>query len=171
MPLLAHIGVGLMAKKALPKIPLWALLVCAMGPDIIAGFLFFTPIWTSHGVFMGIIWSIFSAIITFLILIITSKKKIDNKEKNSIKPDKIPLTSILIGLLVFSHIFLDFVGWPMSVIDPTRITGIPIFFDVTQTIGLGVYKTWFGALSMEFGFLIIGIIVYRVTLKKLSQIE
>ena len=40
MPLLAHFGMGFAGKRLAPQIPLWALLVSALGPDVIALFLF-----------------------------------------------------------------------------------------------------------------------------------
>jgi hypothetical protein len=67
--------------------------------------------------------------------------------------------SIIIGLVVFSHWILDFIGWPMSVVDSTA-TGVPLLFNDTVNIGLGVYSSWIGALLMDLGVFAVGFVLY-----------
>ncbi len=55
----------------------------------------------------------------------------------------------------------------MSVIDPNA-TGVPLLFDDTVNIGLGVYSTWFGALLMDIGVFAVGLIIYIYYLKKVK---
>ncbi|MFW9943314.1 MAG: hypothetical protein ACFFFT_19925 [Candidatus Thorarchaeota archaeon] len=151
MPALAHLGIGLATKRFAPQIPLWALLISSMILDILS-FIFIFALWITHGFFMSVIWSIAAFILTFLITkMINSKKEQQNKEFLQI--------SIIITLVVFSHWVLDFIGWPMSVID-SNATGVPVLFDDSVNIGLGVYSTWVGALLMDLGLFVVGFIVY-----------
>jgi len=55
---------------------------------------------------------------------------------------------------------LDFIGWPLSVWVPDP-TGIPFFFSDTPNYGLGVYRTWTGALIMDLGILLFGILIFN----------
>ena len=159
MPALAHFGIGLAAKRLFPQIPLWALLVSAMAIDILS-FIFILALWPSHGLFMALVWSASSIVITVLITTLLNSKK--NQEI------KILYTSLAIGFLVFSHWVLDFIGWPMSVMVPDA-TGVPLLFNDSLTIGLGVYSTWFGALTMDIGVFVIGLAIYlhyKIRIKK-----
>jgi hypothetical protein len=159
MPALAHIGIGLAAKRFLPKIPLWALLISVMVIDLLVGIFFFAT-WITHGLFMAVIWSIVTMIITALITMHLNSKNKQDKTKKSISWSDVNLnTTLIIGLLVFSHWVLDFIGWPMSAIDPNA-TGVPLLFNDAVNIGLGAYSTWFGALLMEIGVFVLGLGLY-----------
>lgn len=93
-----------------------------------------------------------------------------NSKNGQDKRRKLAILSIVIGLLVLSHWVLDFIGWPMSVIDPNA-TGVPLLFDDTVNIGLGVYSTWFGALLMDIGVFVVGLAVYFHYVKKVKNIK
>jgi hypothetical protein len=159
MPALAHIGVGFAVKRFFPKIPLWGLLISVMAIDILAGVFIFAT-WISHGLFMSIVWSLVSIVITSLIKMRQSSKNEQGKINKSVKWKlenlQIPL---IIGLLVFSHWVLDFIGWPMTAVYSSA-TGVPILFDDTVNIGLGVYSTLFGALLMDIGLFVLGLAIY-----------
>ena len=128
MPALAHIGIGLAAKRFFPEIPLWGLLVSVMAIDLLS-FIFLLTTWLSHGLFMAVVWSVSaSLIITLITRLLNSKKK---------QHINILYTSVIIGILVFSHWILDFIGWPMTVINPD-LTGVPLLFSDSVTSGLGV---------------------------------
>lgn len=114
----------------------------------------------SHGLFMAVVWSVIAVLFTTLI---TYYQDLKNESEISVKRNF--RTGVFIGLLVFSHWILDFIGWPMTVIDSTA-TGVPILFDMTQTIGLGVYRTWTGALIMELAMFIVGLVLYLYYKKK-----
>ncbi|MFX0029913.1 MAG: hypothetical protein ACFE8B_11930 [Candidatus Hermodarchaeota archaeon] len=168
MPALAHIGIGLAAKRLFPKIPLWALLISTMAIDLLVGPFFFAT-WITHGLFMSVIWSIFAIVITILVKMRLNSKNEQDKGSNSSNWNREVLyPSLSIGLLVFSHWVLDFIGWPMNVIDPNA-TGVPILFDDTITIGLGVYRTWVGALLMDIGVFVAGLIIYLHYIKKVKK--
>jgi hypothetical protein len=76
--------------------------------------------------------------------------------------------SLVIGLLIFSHWILDLIGWPMTVINPNSI-GTPLLFDDAVNIGLGLYSSWFGALLMDIGVFVLGLIPYLLYLKKAKK--
>ena len=167
MPALAHLGIGLATKRFAPQIPLWALLISSMVLDILS-FIFIFALWITHGLFMSVVWSIITMLITALITIrLKSKKGQDKRENLTIWSAEILHISVIIGLLVFSHWILDFIGWPMSVIDPNA-TGVPLLFDDTVNIGLGVYSTWFGALLMDIGVFVVGLAVYIHYMKRVK---
>jgi hypothetical protein len=161
MPLLAHFGIGLASKRIVPNLPLWFLLIDALFLDIMSIF-FINKIWMTHGLIMALIWTAVMMVSTFIILKIIQNKRI--KQNKPILNIKIAPTSIIAGFIVFSHWILDFIGWPMTVVNPTQ-TGVPIFFDLSTTFGLGVYTTWFGAIGMDLGVFMIGLIIYFRTKK------
>jgi hypothetical protein len=158
---LAHLGVGLAAKPVAPKVPLVVLLVSAYVIDIVWGVFFFAGIehlpqpgltttspW-SHGLFMSVIWSVLAALLAALI------------SRNA-------RISIVIGLLVFSHWVVDFISHPMTAVFPGD-TGLPLFFEGSPTVGLGVWSTQLGVNIGEYGTLILGLVIYFLTLIKLSK--
>ena len=164
MPALAHLGIGLVTKRFFPQIPLWALLIGSMFLDIVAIIFFFSATWITHGLFMGVFWSIISVIATKFIVMRLNTTNEQDKRRKSTK------WSIIIGFLVLSHWILDFMGWPMSVIDPNAM-GIPLLFDDTVNVGLGGYSTWFGALLMDLGVFLVGLSVYFYYVKKVKNIK
>ena len=152
-----HLGLGFAAKRIAPKVPLWALLVATEVLDVLfaifqaasmeymavstfdinKGLQILSPGWTpwSHGLFMSIVWSILTTVITYLIL-------------RNIRP------SILLGLLVFSHWVLDFI---------VHIPDLPLFFECSSLLGLGLWGTGPGVIIsaiLEIGFLVGGVAVY-----------
>lgn len=84
---IGHFGVGLAAKRTAPKMPLVVLLVAPMLLDILWVTFSFTGvepnIW-SHGLFMSVVWSLVTSVLTGLI---THNFRV----------------SLITGLLVFSH--------------------------------------------------------------------
>lgn len=164
MPAIAHIGVGFAAKRITPSIPVIYLIIAAEFIEIVFFVLVaagiesmpqpdkspFSPY--SHGVFMGIIWSLVAAWLTFLL---SKNRKV----------------SIVIGILVLSHTFLDIIASPKLAFYPTD-TQMPVFFNDSFSIGLGFFKYKTIALISEFGFLIVGLFIYFFTVRKVkSQTE
>jgi hypothetical protein len=158
MPAIAHVGLGFAAKKIAPDISVIILIIAAELIEIVF-FVFvaagvenmplsdkapFSPY--SHSVIMGIIWSVVAALITFLI---TKNKKV----------------SIIIGLLVLSHTILDIIASPKLAFYPTD-TRMPVFFNDSLSLGLGLFKYKTIALISEFGFLIAGLLIYFLTVRK-----
>lgn len=155
MPAIAHIGVGFAAKRFAPKVPVIYLILAAEFIEI----MFFAFVLSglermpepnsspyapfSHSLIMGIFWSI---VIGSLTVLITKNQR----------------TSIIISLLVFSHTVLDIIASPKLAFYPTDIA-MPIFFDNSVSIGLGLFKYKTVALVSEFGILAVGIIMYLLT--------
>ncbi|MFX1437028.1 MAG: hypothetical protein ACFFAA_07420 [Promethearchaeota archaeon] len=168
MPALAHFGIGLATKRFAPQVPLWVLLISAMFIDILS-FIFLSAVWISHGLFMSVFWSIIAMIITALITMFLNSKREQNKLTKSLSWSMININfTLIIGLIVFSHWILDFIGWPMTFIGINDI-GTPLLFDDSVNIGLGVYTTWFGALSMDIGVFAVGLALYIHYIKKVKK--
>ncbi len=159
---IAHASIGLMAKSIAPKAPLWALLAATQVPDL----LFFgfqaagiehqgvstmdfnqglkiitlgSTPW-SHGLFMCIAWSLVVTVIAFLFYH-------DRR------------TSIVLGSLVFSHWVLDFIIY----------SNLPLFFDNSQLVGLGLLNSGLGVILgilLEIGLIVGGIVIYLKTRKR-----
>ncbi len=147
-----HIGVALASKPLAPKASIGVLLIAATTIDLLCGI--FTAIgiesvdmttgiskipW-SHGLFMSVVWSILVFIVTYFI---TRNSKM----------------SIILGLLVFSHWILDFISHPMGM-GKTLPKDLPVLFDNSLKVGLGLYNSVVAALITELGLLAAGIFVY-----------
>jgi len=161
MAALAHMGVGLATKRVAPKIPTWILLASAYVIDFIWGAFYLAgiehypqlePVTTnpwSHGLFMSVIWSVLAALIA---------ARISRDFR----------TSLIIGLLVFSHWVVDFISHPMTAVFPGD-TGLSLFFDGSPTVGLGLWSTQLGVNIGEYGTLAVGFVIYLLTLRKLKR--
>lgn len=149
-----HIGVGLAAKPAAPKAPLGALLFSATAIDTLWGVFALTGIealdtsgnsslqW-SHGLFMGVVWSVAGFGLAFLL---TRDRR----------------TSLVIGLLVLSHWVLDFVSHPMGM-GKELPPDLPLLFEGSPKVGLGLYNSVVAALITDFGLLTVGSAIYLST--------
>ncbi len=148
-------------KRFAPKIPLWALLVGCMFLDILS-IIFLPALWPSHGLAMALVWTLVATLSAALIVWFYNSKN-DNSGLS------VSHTSLVFGLLVFSHWILDFIGWPMTVGDPnSTATAVPLLFNDIETIGLGVYSTLFGALLMDLGVFLVGLIIYLLHRRDLN---
>ncbi|MFX0137084.1 MAG: hypothetical protein ACFFDN_25825, partial [Candidatus Hodarchaeota archaeon] len=151
-----------------PQIPLWVLLISAMFIDILS-FIFISAIWISHGLFMSVIWTFIAMLVTALFTMRLNLKREQNKTNKSLSWSMVNLDiTMIIGILVFSHWVLDFIGWPMTAIGLNDI-GTPLLFDDAVNIGLGVYTTLFGALSMDIGVFVVGLGLYIHYVKKVKK--
>ncbi len=153
---IAHASIALMVKPLVPKAPLWALIAAAEVPDILffgfqaAGierqavtkmdfghglqYLTLPFIPWSHGLTMCIVWSLIAGGLAYLF--------IHNRQ-----------ASAVIGLMVFSHWVLDFTVYPI----------MPVFFDQSRMIGLGLMTSqpgFIAAILLEIG--LIGGGIYRI---------
>ena len=139
---LGHIAPALFAKSAAPKVPLLALVIAAETNDILyflfssvgieakgvitamdfsQGVKYLAPVsnpW-SHGLFMSIIWAVLAAAIAFFFY---RDRRI----------------SAILGLVVFSHWLLDFL----------MHANLPLFFDGSPQVGLGLENSGTGFLVM-----------------------
>jgi membrane-bound metal-dependent hydrolase YbcI (DUF457 family) len=159
---LAHASIGLMAKPIAPKAPLWVLLAATQVPDLLCfgfqavgmehgavtqldfdhGLQYVSPasISWSHGLFMAIVWSV---VVGGIALLFYRDRR----------------TSIVVGLMVFSHWVLDFIVYP----------NLPVLFDDSPLIGLGLITSGSGLIMgiiLEIGLIAGGIAIYLVTRKR-----
>ena len=149
--LFGHIAVGLAARPVAPKASLGALLLSTTAIDTLAGAFALTGIegvdaggasaipW-SHGLFMAVVWSIAGLAVAFLL---TRDRR----------------TVIVIGLVVFSHWVLDFISHPMG-LGRDLAPDLPLLFEGSPKVGLGLYNSVVAALITEFGLFAGGIAVY-----------
>ena len=159
---LTHLGIGLMSKRIAPNLPLWFLIVCAYFIDIIFFLLLIPGIevlpltdqityapW-SHSLFMAIVWT----------LLITAIFHYSNRDSR---------TSIIVGMLIFSHWVIDFISQPMTYVFP--MNGGPLLhpFGDSIVLGLGMWSTKMGVILGEFGILLLGFVIYILTWKNLRS--
>lgn len=162
---IAHASIALMAKPIAPKAPLWALLAATQVPDLLSfgfhaagmetyavtqldfehGLRYVSQpsIAWSHGLFMSMVWSVVVGAIAFLTF----------RERR---------TSIVIGLMVFSHWFLDFIVYP----------NMPLLFNGSPKIGLGLITSGPGLIAgiiLEIGLIVGGIVLYLKTRKRTTS--
>lgn len=163
---LGHLAIGFGAKPIAPIAPLWALLLASEVPDLLflgleaAGIEYQAVTQTdlnqglqiinpgsnpwSHGFIMTAVWAILVAGIAFLFF--------RNRR-----------TSIVLGLLVLSHWVLDFLVHPPE---------LPLLFDGSPLIGLGLWSSGFGliiSVILELVLLAVGIAIYLRTRKRKSE--
>ncbi|MHA2298880.1 MAG: hypothetical protein ACXAEU_16775 [Candidatus Hodarchaeales archaeon] len=159
---LTHLAVGIASKNIAPKMPVWILVLCAYLIDILFMIFMITGIeqlplpdqvgtapW-SHSLFMAIIWSV-------LATLITSRFWHDSR------------TSVIIGLLVFSHWIIDFISQPMTFLFAYSASPLLHPFGGAPSIGLGAWSTGMGVILGEFGSLIIGIAIYFFTWRQIQN--
>ena len=153
---IGHLAPGLMAKSTMPKVPLWVFLLAAETSDLL--YFAFTAIgiekpatttmdfnqgvryltqgsvpW-SHGLFMSVVWSVVVAGIAFLFW----------RDRR---------VSSLLGIVVFSHWALDFL----------MHSNLPVFFDGSPLVGLGLENSGPGFLFItifDLVILAVGMAVY-----------
>jgi hypothetical protein len=147
---LAHIGAGFMAKRVVPSISIWIILLASEFIELL--WIFFALIgleslgnspW-SHSLFMSIIWSIL-----FGIIMAINYKNYKN--------------GIVLGIIVFSHWIIDFITHPMGAISgtPNMAADLPIFFGNTPKAGLGLYNhSMMLSIVIDVGITILGIALY-----------
>jgi hypothetical protein len=148
---IGHFAVAFAAKPATPKVNIFVLLLCTL----ILDFLFFLfalvglegitkEIYWSHSLFMSVVWSVAFGLLGLLIYR-------DHR------------AGLVVGLLVFSHWFLDFVSHPMGFGHP-QPPDLPLLFHGSRKVGLGLYNhisVW-EALLIETAMLIPAVAIYVV---------
>jgi hypothetical protein len=156
-----HIGVALAAKPLAPKVSVGVMLVAATAIDTLCGvFTAFGLEWVntttgesylawSHGLFMSLVWTLFALGIAWMV---TRNWKM----------------SLVIAGLVFSHWVLDFISHPMGM-GRVLPKDLPLFFDDSPRVGLGLYNSVIAALISEFGLLGAGIFIYLKTTRPIDH--
>ncbi|MBN1927633.1 MAG: hypothetical protein JW798_17495 [Prolixibacteraceae bacterium] len=154
--LYGHIGVALAAKPIEPKTPTSALLIATSLIDFLCGIFVISGIeWVkpdgtssmpwSHGLFMGVVWMLATYGVTWLI---SKNRKM----------------SLILALLVFSHWVLDFISHPMGM-GQDFPKDIPLLFENSPKVGLGLYNSAIVAFVTDIGLLAIGSVIFLVKSK------
>lgn len=155
MPALAHIGVGLAAKKVKPQLNLWILILAAEAVELVFMILWalgiehpptdagpgFSPY--SHSIVSGVLISLIFAVIYFA----ATKRGKD---------------ALFLSLLVLSHTAMDVLASPMSGFYPAD-TGKQLFFNDNFSIGLGLYRNPLPGRIIEYGVTGLGLLLYIQT--------
>ena len=158
---MVHIGVGLAAKRIAPKINVGLLILAAEFIEVI-----FIVLWAlgienipsdelasyspySHSLVMGVFWTLVASLFVFW-----------RTRKHT--------TTLLIGALVFSHTILDLIASPRTAFFAND-TGMPIFLNPSITVGLGLWRFETLALSLEYGSVVAGLVVYWFARKRFKQ--
>jgi hypothetical protein len=159
MAALAHLGVGLAAKRVRPTVPLAVLILGAWALDLVwAGFWLAgmegmaepgRPAPWSHGLLMATVWSSLAAAVAWLL-----------RRDRSL--------AIFVGLLVASHWVVDFITQPMTHAFPGSV-GPPLLFEGSPTVGLGLYGTALGQNLGEYGSLAIGVALYAAAVLRIRR--
>jgi len=152
-----HFAIALVAKPIAPKAPLWVLLAASEALDLLCfgfvaagiehtgerqvgiaqGIRIVTQgsIPWSHGLFMSLVWSVAAAAVGYWVF----------RDRR---------TSVVLGLVVFSHWVLDFI---------VHLPDLPLLFDASPKVGLGLWGTGPGLILsgvLEVLMLAGGIIIY-----------
>ena len=161
MPAIAHIGIGLAAKRVTPDIHVGLLILAAEFIELI-----FVSLWVigleyppqtdgppyapyTHSILSGLMWSVIAGMFS------------------SIFSKNIRI-NIFIGLLVFSHTILDMIASPKLAFYPSD-TPLPFFFDDSVRFGFGLWKSTTIAAIGEIGIVIAGLFIYFMTKRKLKK--
>jgi hypothetical protein len=138
---IGHLGFGFAAKRLAPRAPLAILLVASEAIDLIYLILILARVdgenatYLTHSLFMSGVWTIAITAIVFMI-------------------SRSARSAVVVGLVVFAHWVLDAIVWPMTAIFPDA-TGMPLFFQGSPRIGLGLYR-WFAMAIICEAFLFLG---------------
>ena len=154
---LGHLAPAFAAKSVTPKTPLWILLIASETNDLLSllfsavgmepkavitvmdfkhGIRYLAPVTSpwSHGLFMSLIWAVLAAAIVYLFY----------RDRR---------TSVVIGSVVFSHWLLDLL----------MHSNLPLFFDGSPQVGLGLENSGLGFLFMTVLDLLLlasGLVIY-----------
>jgi hypothetical protein len=152
-----HFAIGLAAKPSAPTVPLWVFLLASWLLDLLS-FLFQTlgfedfgateisfeqgiqvvvpaSVPWSHGLLISIVWSVIFGIVIFLIY----------RDQRS---------SVILGLVVFSHWILDFI---------VHLPDLPLLFRGSPNFGLGLWGSGTGliaSLILELSLFASGLVIY-----------
>lgn len=153
---LGHLAAGFAAKPAAPQIPLWVYLIASETNDLLyfvftavglekpvtttmnftEGIRYLEPVlnpW-SHGLFMSAVWAGLAGALAWLIY----------RDRRA---------GLILGLVVFSHWIFDFL----------MHSNLPLFFEGSPQVGLGLENTGLGFLAITIFDLVVlaaGITIY-----------
>jgi hypothetical protein len=190
---LAHLGVGLAAKGAAPRTPLWALVAASYWIDIVFGVFYLLGLERPPRSSSGIVESTGDGRLPDVgagcevsgpvhggavaattdtdppapwshgLLMATVWSTLAGLLAWAVSRRR--RTGLLIGSVAFSHLIVDVVTQPMTAVFP-RQGRIPVAFESRPRLGLGLYR-WKTAVNIcEYGSVVVGAAVYVRTFVK-----
>jgi hypothetical protein len=179
---LAHLGVGLAAKGASPRTPLWALVAASYVIDIVFIALQLlgkermprtaramkdggspaAKVQAGTGSDQtdppapwshGLFMATIWSTLTGLLAWWVSRR---------------PGTGFVIGLVAFSHWIVDFITQPMTAVFP-RQSKLPLFLGGSRRVGLGLYRTKTAVNVVDYGSVAAGLAIYLRASRKLRR--
>jgi hypothetical protein len=99
----------------------------------------------SHGLAMAAVWTLLSMVISAGV----------SRDRH---------TTSVVGRLVIGHWLVDFITKPMTALFPED-TGLPLLFEGSPTVGLGLYRSRRAANAVEYGSLAVGTALYLQTIR------
>jgi len=148
---IAHVGLGLAAKRMAPEVPVGVLVLATEANDILRGVFSLAGIETmqsspwSHGLFMSVVWSGAAGLLAGRLY-------------------RSSRAGAVVGLAVFSHWVLDLVIHPMFGGPPD----LSLLFQGSPQVGFGLYSRIGLALAapIELGLIALGYVIYRGARKR-----
>jgi membrane-bound metal-dependent hydrolase YbcI (DUF457 family) len=149
MAALAHLGIGLAAKRVAPHVHVTVLVLLAYAIDVVWALFYAAGLdhlpgpglvspW-SHSLAMAAGWSLIAALA-------------------GLRRGGRRLAAI-VGALVFSHWIVDFVTQPMTHAFPGS-SGPTLAFEGPPGIGIGLYRTALAQNAIEYGALVAGVLIW-----------
>lgn len=132
---MGHLGVALATKRLPTKAPLWILLVASVSPDLVDAFSGFTPWHAFADQYSHTLYGI--AVLTAFMVSVCALVTRDTG------------ASLLAGVLVVSHLLLDFV------------TSHIILWPSGPVVGAGLYSYPVADFIVELAVIVIGLCVYN----------
>jgi hypothetical protein len=164
---IAHAAVGLAAKPFVPEVNVGWLILGTVVLDIL--WLAFWcvgletspmnpaahPPWWDHSLLMAVVWSVFFGLLAYWLAHRFRRRT---------------LIGIVFGLMVFSHWVLDWITHPMTALAPTD-KGIPLAFQGSPLVGLGLYRTITAVWVTEIGSIVVGLAIYFWARRRIKRLK
>jgi hypothetical protein len=164
---IAHAAVGLATKPLVPEVNVGWLILGTVVLDIL--WLVFWcvgletspmnpaahPPWWDHSLLMAVVWSVLFGLLAYWLARRFRRRT---------------LIGIVFGLMVFSHWVLDWITHPMTALSPTD-KGIPLAFQGSPLIGLGLYRTITAVWVTEIGSVVVGLAIYFWARRRMKRLK
>ena len=168
MAAIAHLGVGLAAKRIAPEINVGYLILGNYVLDILwfgfaavgletwpkPGAAIHPPYW-EHSLLMAVVWSVLFGLLAWWL----GRR---SRHRTHI--------GVIFGLMVFAHWVVDFITHPMTAVMPTD-RGLPLAFSDTPLIGLGLYRTMTAVWVTEIGSVVVGFAIYIWARQRMKRLK
>ncbi len=166
---IAHAAVGLAAKPLVPEVNVGWLILGTVVLDILWVAFWCVgletspayhgpgahPPWWDHSLLMAVVWSVLFGLLAYWLARRFRRRT---------------LIGVVFGLMVFSHWVLDWITHPMTALSPTD-KGIPLAFQGSPLIGLGLYRTMTAVWVTEIGSMVVGLAIYFWARRRMKRLK